>query len=106
MLPLFVPYVLHGDLSGNLEAILAKKREGRLGIKNLSPTATTMQGPMTPSLIFGQASPFYRFIFCAMFTLTLSLIACTKFCHCETTVDSGDNLPTGYNSLSNKIWVL
>ncbi|MBA0632786.1 hypothetical protein Godav_001464 [Gossypium davidsonii] len=73
---------------------------------NLSPTATTMQVPMTPSLIFGQASPFYRFIFCAMFTLTLSLIACTKFCHCETTVDSGDNLPTGYNSLSNKIWVL
>nr|KJB82263.1 hypothetical protein B456_013G185600 [Gossypium raimondii] len=72
----------------------------------LSPTATTMQVPMTPSLIFGQASPFYRFIFCAMFTLTLSLIACTKFCHCETTVDSGDNLPTGYNSLSNKIWVL
>ncbi|MBA0574071.1 hypothetical protein Golob_001309 [Gossypium lobatum] len=65
-----------------------------------------MQVPMTPSLIFGQASPFYRFILCAMFTLTLSLIACTKFCHCETTVDSGDNLPTGYNSLSNKIWVL
>ncbi|KAB1995810.1 hypothetical protein ES319_D13G186600v1 [Gossypium barbadense] len=92
----------------NKDADMKIKRTKRKIIKkgmNLSPIATTMQVSMTPSLIFGQASPFYGFIFCAMFTLTLSLIACTKFCHCETTVDSGDDLPTGYNSLSNKIWV-
>ncbi|MBA0563316.1 hypothetical protein Golob_008299 [Gossypium lobatum] len=112
MFPLSVPYIPHGDSSGNLEAILAKKREGRLGIRlkklkciNLSPIATTMHVPVTSSLISGQASPFYRFIFCAMFALTLSLVACTKFCHHETTIVSGNNLPTGYNSPSNKIWV-
>ncbi|TYH92570.1 hypothetical protein ES332_A13G190700v1 [Gossypium tomentosum] len=71
---------------------------------NLSTKTTTMQVPMTPSLIFSQTSPFYRFILCAMFTLTLSLITCTKFCHCETTVHSGDYLPTDYKTLSNKIW--
>ncbi|KAK5773229.1 E3 ubiquitin-protein ligase ATL42-like [Gossypium arboreum] len=49
-------------------------------------------------------------ILCAMFALTLSLVACTKFCHRGTTVDSGDNLPTalrrtksGFSGIDKKI---